>query len=240
MTSSPCRQAACVSSRDGNEIVIMHLLCLACAILAHRRSRRHDRAVGCRLCRILRVDCVGNVLHVLSRQLRDVIRDGSNLIPCQQPRLIQARGSFLYEEGRVSSQRIYDLAKAPPRRRIANVWPHTPAKTTLGFVPAPSWVYPAQGRVQDICVSVKALRVPWLRHNRVGLDESPHDRIIPSTLVEVQIGGGVHPLAGEAVDRLPRSAVVAVQPEGVVRRSVARPPLVLAVTFAEPRWSASR
>ena len=78
------------------------------------------------------------------------------------------------------------------------------------------WIRVAQRIVQDVCVPIQRLRVPRLRHDGVRLDEAAHDGIIPPAVVKVQIGVVLDPLAGEAVVRVERAILVAVDAEGHV------------------------
>jgi hypothetical protein len=67
----------------------------------------------------------------------------------------------------------------------------------------PAGIGVAQRVVVDIRIPVQRLRVPGLRHQRVGLEEATQDGIIEARPVIIQAQIRLLPLAGEAaVDRL--------------------------------------
>jgi hypothetical protein len=60
-------------------------------------------------------------------------------------------------------------------------------------VPIPQWVIP------HVRISVKVLRVPWLRHNRVSADEATQGRVVVPGPIIHQSRAFVKLLAGEGV-----------------------------------------
>ncbi len=52
--------------------------------------------------------------------------------------------------------------------------------------------------VDDVCIPIEALRIPWVRHERIRLQEPSQRGIILPRAVVVEAQAGLLPLAGEA------------------------------------------